>query len=216
MEREEILRRLQASIVNFDADAVKAAVQDALTARIPAYETVTEGLMKGMDIVGRKYEEREYFLTELILAGEAMQGGLEILRPHLKAEKVRATGKVVIGTVKGDMHNLGKNMVIAFLASAGFDIYDLGVDVSAERFVEKTLEVNADIVGMSALISSSFGEIGKTVEKLNKANLRNKVKVIIGGATVTESLARDSKVDACATDAVKGAEICKRWMDSGE
>ncbi len=211
MEEEDIITKLNQSIINFDVDGVREAAKEAIKIGVP-YKAVTEGMIKGMEIVGKKYEENEYFLTELILAGEAMQAGLEILGPWLKAEKVKSAGRVVIGTVKGDIHLLGKNIVVTFLKSAGFDIYDLGVDVPAEEFVRKAKETNADIIGMSALISTSFTEMEKVIKKLIEADLREQVKVIVGGATVTEKLARQIGADAYAPDAITGVEICIEWM----
>ena len=212
MKAEDVLARLREGIINFDIEGVKEAADQVVKTGIPAYKAVTEGMVKGMETVGKKYEKKEYFLTELILAGEAMQAGLKVLRPWLKTAKVESAGKVVIGTVKGDIHLLGKNIVVTFLESAGFDVYDLGVDVPAENFVEKTKEVNADIVGMSVLISASFPEMGKVVEKLIEAKLRDKVKVIVGGATVTEKFAKEIGADAYAPDALTGVKICRKWM----
>jgi len=209
---EDAIARLRDGIVNFDMKGVRESVREAISIGIPAYQVITEGMIKGMEIVGKKYEEKEYFLTELILAGEAMQAGLEFLEPYLKADKVESTGKVIIGTVKGDIHLLGKNIVVTFLKSAGFDVHDLGVDVPAEEFVRKTREVNADIVGMSVLISTSFPEMGKVIGRLTETGLRQKVKVIVGGATVTEKLARQIGADAYAADAITGVQICRQWM----
>jgi len=209
---EDAITRLRDRIVDFDMKGVRESVREAIRIGIPAYQVITEGMIKGMEIVGKKYEEKEYFLTELILAGEAMQAGLEVLEPYLKAGEVESTGKVIIGTVKGDIHLLGKNIVVTFLKSAGFDVQDLGVDVPAEEFVSKATEVNADIVGMSVLISTSFPEMASVIKGLTEAGLRQKVKVIVGGATVTEKLARQIGADAYAPDAIAGVEICRRWM----
>jgi len=213
MNEEDILARLREGIINFDIKQVREAAEQVVKIGIPAYKAVTEGMIKGMETVGKKYEEKEYFLTELILAGEAMQAGLEVLRPWLRVAKVKSTGKVVIGTVKGDIHLLGKNIVVTFLESAGFEVQDLGVDVPVENFVNKVKEVNADILGMSVLISSSLPEMGKVIKKLIEAKLRDKVKVIVGGATVTEEFAKKIGADAYAPDALTGAKICKKWME---
>jgi len=210
-KEEEILTRLRDAIVNLDIEAVKKAAKDALEAGIPAYKAVIDGMAKGMEIVGQKYEDGEYFLAELIMAGETMKEGMAILEPHLKAGDIKTAGKVVIGTVRGDLHDIGKNVVVTLLKAANFDVIDLGVDVSPEKFVEAVKKHNPDIVAMSALLTTTMIEMESVIEGLKKSGLRDKVKVIIGGAPITPEYAEKIGADAAARDAVEGVRICSEW-----
>ena len=211
VDEREILNRLRDSIVNFDIEGVREACKDAVESGIPPYRAVIDGMAKGMEIVGQKYEANEYFLAELIMAGETMKEGMKILEPHLKAGDVKATGRVVIGTVKGDLHDIGKNIVVTLLKAAGFDVIDLGIDVPAEKFVEAVKNNSPDIVAMSALLTTTMTEMENIIKELEKAGLRDKVKVIIGGAPITPDYARKIGADAAAKDAVEGVKICKEW-----
>jgi len=191
---------------------MKEAAQEAVKAGIPPLKAVLEGMATGMDNVGERYERGEFFLPELMMAGETMKAGMEILEPYLRAAKAKATGTVVIGTVKGDIHDIGKNIVMMPLTSAGFEVRDLGVDVLAERFVEETKKTGADIVAMSALLSTTIPYMKTVIDELEKAGLRDKVKVIIGGASLIEEDVKKLGADALGKDAITGLEICKKWM----
>lgn len=210
---EDILKRVSNAIVEFDIDNIKKFVQEALDAGIPPLDIVTKGMAAGMNIVGKKYEEKEYFLAELIMAGEVMKTGMEVLEPYLKASPISKTGVVVVGTVRGDLHDIGKNIVVTLLKSAGFEVYDLGVDVDPQKFVEKVKETNADILALSALLTTTMVEMETVIKALEKADIRGKVKVIIGGAPITEEFASKIGADAYAVDAVKGLQICKEFME---
>ncbi len=212
MKEEKILKRLQDCIVNLDIDGIGKAAQDALDAGIPPVKAVTEGMAKGMDIVGQKYEAKEYFLAELIMAGEVMKEGMKVLEPHLKAGEVRTLGKVAVGTVRGDLHDIGINIVATLLGAAGFDIIHLGVDVTPEQFVEAVRTQKAKIIGMSALLTVTMPEMENVIKELKKAGLRDKVKVIVGGAPLTEDYAKKIGADAYAPNAVAGVNICKKWV----
>ena len=211
-EKEEILNKIKDAIVNLDIDNIGKLCQEAINAGIPAYEIVMNGMAKGMDVVGEKYERNEYFLAELIMAGEVMKEGMKILEPHLKGGEIKKVGKVVIGTVRGDLHDIGKNIVVTLLNAAGFEVIDLGVDVAPEKFVEAVKENKPDIVGMSALLTTTMIEMENVIKALKEAGLREKVKIIIGGAPITEEYARKIGADAAARDAVEGVNICKSWM----
>jgi len=212
VKEDVILGKIRDAIVNLDIDGIQKACKDAIESGIPAYRAITEGMSKGMEIVGQKYEANEYFLAELIMAGETMKEGTKVLEPHLKAGDVKAIGKVAIGTVRGDLHDIGKNVVVTLLGAAGFDIVDLGVDVPAEKFVEAVKDSNPDIVGMSALLTTTMVEMETTIKALRKAGLRRKVKIIIGGAPITQEYAKKIGADAAARDAVEGVNICKSWV----
>jgi len=211
---KQALAKLRDAIVNLDIEGVKKAAQDALAAGVPAYKAVIEGMAKGMEVVGQKYEDGEYFLAELIMAGETAKEGMTVLEPHLKAGDIKSVGKIIIGTVRGDLHDIGKNVVVTLLKAANFDIIDLGVDVAAEQFVEAVKQNNPDIVAMSALLTTTMIEMENVVKNLKKAGLRKNLKIIIGGAPITPEYAKKIGADAAARDAVEGVRTCTDWMKS--
>jgi corrinoid protein of di/trimethylamine methyltransferase len=209
---KEILAELRDAIVNLDIDGVKKASEDALAAHIPAFKAVIEGMAKGMEIVGQKYEDGEYFLAELIMAGETMKEGMTVLEPYLKAGDIKSAGKIVIGTVKGDLHDIGKNVVTTLMKAANFEVVDLGVDITAEQFVDAVKKNKPDILAMSALLTTTMIEMDNIVKTLEKAGLRKKVKIIIGGAPITPEYAKKIGADSAAKDAVEGVRTCTQWM----
>jgi len=212
VSREEILGKVRDAIVNLDIDNIGRLCLEAVEAGIPAYDVVMLGMSKGMEIVGEKYEHNEYFLAELIMAGEVMKEGMKVLEPYLRSSEMRKIGKVVIGTVRGDLHDIGKNIVVTLLSAAGFEVIDLGVDVPPEKFVEAVKEHNPDIVGMSALLTTTMIEMENVIKALKEAGLRDGVKIIIGGAPITREFAEKIGADAAARDAVEGVNICKSWV----
>jgi 5-methyltetrahydrofolate--homocysteine methyltransferase len=214
-KRVEVLARLRDAIVNLDIDGVKRATREALDAGVTPYEAIMEGMAKGMEVVGQKYEAGEYFLAELIMAGETMKEGLSVLEPYMKTGDMKHIGKVVIGTVEGDLHDIGKNVVITLLTASGFEVIDLGVDVPAEKFVEAVKQYKPDIVAMSALLTTTMVNMAKVIKALEQAGLRDKVKIIVGGAPLTEEYARQIGADAYGRDAVEGVNICKKWVSRG-
>jgi len=212
MREKEILSRLRESIVNLDIEGTKQACQDALAVGIPPVKAITEGMGKGMNIVGEKYEAGEYFLSELIMAGEVMKEGMKILEPHLKDTEIKKLGKVVLATVKGDLHDIGKNIVATLLGAAGFEVIDLGVDVPAEKLLETVRMQKPDILAMSALVTTTMPEMENVIKQLKKAGQRRKVKVTVGGAPLTQGYAEIIGADAYAPDALAGVNICKKWI----
>ena len=204
--------KIRDAIVNLDIEGVQNACKEVIETGLPAYKAVTDGMAKGMEIVGEKYESGEYFLAELIMAGEVMKEGMTVLEPHLKAGDIKTIGKVVIGTVRGDLHDIGKNVVVTLLGAAGFDIVDLGIDVPAGKFVEAVKKNNPDIVAMSALLTTTMIQMESVMKALKEAGLRDQVKVIIGGAPITEEYAEKIGADAAARDAVQGVRTCNEWM----
>ncbi|MBS7250104.1 MAG: corrinoid protein [Candidatus Freyarchaeota archaeon] len=213
MNEAEILERLKESVVNLDIEGVKKACQDALAQGIPPIRAITEGMAKGMDIVGQKYEAKEYFLAELIMSGEVMKEGMKILAPHLKDSDVKKLAKAVVGTVKGDLHDIGKNIFATLMMAAGFEVVDLGVNVFPEKFVEAVRNHKPRILGISALLTVTMQELETVIKELEKANLRNQVKIIVGGAPLTDEYAKKIGADAYAPDAVAGVNICKKWAE---
>lgn len=210
--KDRIFRSLTEAVVNFDIEGVRRLAQEVIDNGLDPYEAITEALNEGMRIVGEKYEAKEYFLSELLLAGESMKAALEILTPHLKTGGIKAIGKVVIGTVKGDIHDIGKTIVTTLLRSAGFEVIDLGVDVSAEKFIESIREADADILAMSALLTTTMPYMGEVVKGLEENGLRGKVTVIVGGAPLSEDYAKKVGADLYAVDAVEAVRKLRDHM----
>jgi len=215
VNREEILERIRRLMVEIRIDEVKEAVDEALRMGIKPLDIIDNALTPAIREIGDLFEKGEYFLPELIISADLFKEIMdEKLKPLLTAEGSarEALGRVVIGTVKGDLHDIGKNIVATMLEIAGFEVYDLGVDVAPEEFVRKAKEVNADIVAMSALLTTTMIEMKNVIELLKREGLRDKVKVIVGGAPVTEEFARQIGADAYAEDAVKAVEVCKKLV----
>lgn len=196
-----LLKQLQTDLYAGDMDAVEKGTQKAIDDGITPKEILDDGLIAGMDAVGRDFKAGDLFIPEVLLCARAMHAGLEILRPLLAETGVPSQGKVVIGTVAGDLHDIGKNLVSMMFQGAGFEVIDLGVDVSPEKFVETVRAENADLVGMSALLTTTMTAMKETIDALTEAGLRHKVKVLIGGAPVTEKYAEDIGADSFAPDA---------------
>jgi methylmalonyl-CoA mutase cobalamin-binding domain/chain len=175
-------------------------------------EEIISILSEGMDVVGERYQTGEYFVTSLIIAGETMKEALEALEPHISGQGVAKRGKIVMATVAGDIHDIGKNIFTTLMDTAGFEVIDLGVDVSADTIVAAVKKHNPDILGLSALLTTNLEQFPMIVEMLEKEGLRSRVKIVIGGATVTNEFAQGARVDALAKSAVDGVNICKAWV----
>jgi len=202
-EKHSLLEKISNLIEELgDEEELKELVKKALESGVEPYEIVEKGLAAGLERVGKKYEQKEYFIADLIIAANLMNVAMEILEPLLEAGgKEEEKGVVVLGTVINDLHDIGKNIVKAMLKSAGFRVYDIGIDQPPKKFVEKALEVNADIVGMSALLSSTLVGIDMTIEEFKKAGVRDKFIIMVGGRPVTEEYAKKAGADAYAKDA---------------
>ncbi len=203
------IEAIYTAVLEGDAAGAKSGVNAALAAGLNPETILKDGLIAAMGEVGRLFEENEYFVPEMLVAARAMQAGLTLLKPHLAAGGAVATGKVVIGTVKGDLHDIGKNLVAMMLEGAGFEVIDLGTDVSPEKFVKAVLEHKPQLVGMSALLTTTMPGMGNTVKALTEAGLRQQVKVMIGGAPVTEAFARQIGADGYSTDASSAVRLAK-------
>jgi len=212
MANEELFSEIKSALVEFEVDLLKVKAQEALDNGVKAEEIIGV-LSEGMDVVGEKYQEGAYFVTSLIIAGETMKEALEVLEPHLSGKGATKIGKIVMATVAGDIHDIGKNIFTTLMETAGFDVIDLGVDVSAEAIVEAVKEHKPDILGLSALLTTNLEQFPLIVEKLEKEKLRSGVKIVVGGATVTEEYAKEAGVDALAKSAVEGVNICKVWAE---
>ncbi|GAB4308889.1 MAG: cobalamin-dependent protein [Promethearchaeota archaeon] len=198
------LEKLTEIVVELNVDAVAEAVEEALAQGADPME-VLKALTDGMDEVGRRYEAKEYYLTELVLAGETMKEAFQVLEPRLKAVDAGDKVPIVVATVRGDQHDIGKNILVSLLMSGGYEIHDLGMDVPPETIVEKVKETGAKVVALSSLLTMTVEEIKKVHEALVEAGLRDKVKMIVGGAPLNADLARRLGADEYADDATEGA-----------
>ena len=209
----DLLEEIAQSVVEIDFSKTKQLVKKALSEGIPPLDIILKGLSKGMEKVGELYEASEYFEAELIASGQVMQDALEIVQPHIAVEELRSPGTLIIGTVKGDLHDIGKNMVIAMMRSAGFEIVDLGVDVQKEAFADAVEKTDGKvIVAMSALLTTTMPYMEEVVRELEKRGLRQRVKVLMGGRPLTEELARKMGADGYAKDAVSAVRVAKRLL----
>ena len=205
-------QKLIEALIEGDESTVTRLTHTALDENVSAKDILRTGLMAGMDIVGEKMEAEEMFIPEVLRSAKVMSAGIEILRPYLVEGDVSATGKVVIGTVKGDLHDIGKNLVAMMLESAGFDVYNLGTDVSPESFAQGVKEKGADILGLSALLTTTMPIMKATIDTLAEGGLREHVKVIVGGAPVTQSFADQIGADGYARDAGSAIKLAKTLM----
>jgi len=211
LSKKELLKRMADAVVNLDVEEAMKSAEEALVLGIPPLEAINKGFTKGLQKVGELFENKEYFLADMIMAAEAFKAGMNVLTPRLQKEGNKK-GVIVIGTVKDDIHDLGKNIVTTLLASEGYDVYDLGIDIPAEEFVRKAEEVNADIVGLSALLTTTMERIPEVIEALREAGL-DRVKVIVGGRPVTPEFAREIGADAYCEDAIKALETVKKLLE---
>jgi len=205
----QTLQALYQSIIEGDRETAQLKVKETLDAGLNPGVILNESMITAMSEVGRRFEEGDFFVPEMLISARAMQAGLELLKPFLQQADVKSSGTVVIGTVKGDLHDIGKNLVAMMLEGAGFEIKDLGTDVSPGKFVTAVRENEADIVAMSALLTTTMPNMKTTVEALQKAGLREKIKVMIGGAPVTEEYGRQIGANGFATDASRAVTVAK-------
>ncbi|MHA1270058.1 MAG: cobalamin B12-binding domain-containing protein [Candidatus Helarchaeota archaeon] len=205
-----MLSKIKDAIINF-GEGIEEVVKEALDANIDVGEIINT-ISEGLDKVGELYEKKEYFLSELILSGEAAKKGINLVLPKLDKEQSGITGTIVFGTVKGDVHDIGKTIVSAFLLGAGFIVYDLGVEVDADQFIDAVRKYDADILAMSTLLSNTMDYMKVVINALEKEGLRNKVKVIIGGRPVSKEFAMKIGADGFSINPFEAKEICKKWM----
>lgn len=197
------------TLITGDGDKLKELVQSALDAGTSANEILQKGLIVGMDIVGEKMENGDMFIPEVLMAAQAMSLSVEILKPLLAEGESASAGKVVIGTVKGDLHDIGKNLVVMMMESAGFEVIDLGVDVDPDKFVEAIRENKPNIVGLSALLTTTMPMMKKSIESIEESGLRDSLKIIVGGAPVNQAFADEVKADGYAPDAGSASKMAK-------
>jgi len=204
------LKQLYDAVVSGDAKTAQLITKEALAAGIDPLKLVNEHMVPAMDEVGRRFEANEYFVPELLISARAMKGALELIRPLLIARGDKPVGRVAIGTVKGDLHDIGKNLVASLLEGGGFEVLDLGVNVSPEKFIEAVNAKQADIVAMSALLTTTMPAMKTTIDALTQAGVRGKVKVLIGGAPITQKYADEIGADGYSENAVGAVALAKK------
>ena len=205
-------KEIYQAVLEGDLETTKSLVESTLKTGSSADSILRGGMIPAMSEAGRLFEEGEYFVPELLIAARAMQGGLELLKPLLVAEDVKPVGKIVIGTVKGDLHDIGKNLVGMMLQGAGFEVTDLGSDVDAQKFVDAVKSSGATVIGMSALLTTTMSNMPSTIEALKAAGLRDKVKVLVGGAPLTKAYADQIGADGYAPDASQAAKLALSFI----
>ena len=205
------LKTLYDAVVEGDTEAVEKGVRAALEAGLPAEQILNEGLISAMNEVGRLFEAQEFYVPEMLVAARAMQAGLAILKPALAQSGHQAGGAISIGTVKGDLHDIGKNLVVMMLEGAGFKVTDLGVDVPPEKFVE-AVRGGAQLIGMSAMLTTTMSNMKVTIDALKAAGVRDQVKILIGGAPLTASYAEQIGADGFSPDASAAVRAAKEML----
>lgn len=202
---------IKEAIIDGDIDNIEEVIKESLDGGAEP-DAVLGEMIAGMGVVGEKFEKKEYYVPETLLSAHAMQKGLDLLRPLLPIDKANVQGRVIVGTVEGDIHDIGKNLVSMFIEGAGFEVHNLGRDVPTSEFVEKARELEPDVVCLSAMMSTSMEKMGEVIEEFKKHGLRDKVVFMIGGAAVTEDFAKEIGADGYADDAAKAVRLCVRLM----
>ena len=209
MNRETLFKQISDAVVDMEDEIVETMCNKSLEMSIPAEETITRGLVAGMDRVGQLYEEQEYFLPEVLTCSDTLNIGLDILKPHIKTEEVDNPIKVVIGVVEGDTHDIGKNLVKIMTESAGIEVHDLGRDVPLEKFVSVAEDVNANFICMSTLMTTTMMGMKTVIDMLKEKNIRDKIKVMIGGGPISQRFADEIGADAYTVDATEAVKRMK-------
>jgi corrinoid protein of di/trimethylamine methyltransferase len=207
----ELFKALSDAVVGMEEDLARQLALEAVERRIDAYTAIERGLVDGMGRAGELFESEEYFIPELLLCSDAMYAGLDILRPHLKIEDANQRRfKVVIGVVEGDTHDIGKNLVKIMLEASGFDVIDLGRDIPPQQFVETAVSENADVIALSTLMTTTMDAMAEVVERLQKTNLRERFKVIVGGGPISPAFADRIHADGYANSAPNAVKLVKQ------
>jgi len=209
-EKEEVLKKLREGVINFEKEQVVEAAKKALEIGIPPLEAILDGMAAGMETVGELYDKKEYFVPELLMCSEALYAGLDILKPHIKAGDVKVQGSIVLGVVEGDVHDIGKNIIKMMFDISGFTVHDLGRDVPLEKFVEKQLETGSDIVALSAMMTTTMGQMPQVIKTIRDKNPN--CKILVGGAPITSDIAKDYGADAYGKDTADSIQQGIRLM----
>ena len=213
-ENSEIFKKLSDAVVDMDEDEAVKLSNQTVSDGLDAYEAIDRGLADGMERAGVLFEREEYFIPELLMCSDAMYAGLDILRPHIKRGAAAEKRKVVIGVVEGDTHDIGKNLVKMMLESSGFDVVDLGRDVPPLRFVEEAIAVEADIIGLSTLMTTTMSGMKNVVEFLEEKGVRDKFKVMVGGGPISQSFSDKIGADGYARNAAEAVRLARELVES--
>ena len=216
VRRKEILGALAEAVDRMDEEGAVRWAHEALASGLDPYEAITQGLSKGMNVVSDKYDKGIYFVPEILVCADAMYAAIDVLRPHLKTQDGGARAPVVIGVIEGDIHDLGKSIVKLMLDAAGFTVHDLGRDVAVSRFVDKARELGSGIVAVSTLMSTTMGGMGRLVEALTDAGLRDSFKVMIGGGPISLAFAESIGADAYGNNAMEAVRIANEWEEASQ
>jgi len=207
-----LLEQIKENLMKGKANDVKAGVEQALKDKVPAGDILNKGLLAGMGIIGEKFKKNEVYVPEVLIAARAMKAGMEILKPALLAAKVQPRGTVVIGTVKGDLHDIGKNLVGMMLEGGGFKVVDAGINVEPAKFIELARANNATLIGASALLTTTMTNMKEIVDAIKASDLKGKVKVMVGGAPLTQAFCDEIGADGYAPDAASAADLAKKLV----
>jgi len=210
IEKETLFKELADAVVNMEEEQAVRLSREAIASGIDAYEAIDKGLIAGMTRAGELFEEEEYFIPELLMCSDAMYAGLEILKPHIKNNALAERPKIVIGVVEGDTHDIGKNLVKIMLESSGFELHDLGRDIVPTAFVDKAVEVNAQIIALSTLMTTTMDAMGEVVKILDQRGLHNRIKVMIGGGPISQQFADKIGADGYSAHAAGAVRLAKR------
>lgn len=206
----ELFQKLSDAVVDMDEDSVKEFSYKVIEKGIDAFEAIDNGLSKGMDRAGKLFEEEEYFVPELLMCADAMNAGVEILKPHIKIKGLRKKHNVVIGVIEGDTHDIGKNLVKLMLETSSFNVIDLGRDVPPQTFVDRAIEEKAEIIMISSLMTTTMDEMGDVVAILKKQSIKDRFKVVVGGGPVSQSFADKIGADGYSKDAANAVKLCQK------
>ena len=214
MEKEVLFQQIADAVVEMEEDTVEELAEQSLSEGIDAYETIDLGLAKGMERAGQLFDEEEYFVPELLMCSDAMNVGIDVLKPHLKSENVSKKGKVVIGVVEGDTHDIGKNLVRLMMETGGFEVLDLGRDIPPAEFVSKAEEYGADIIGIATLMTTTMPGMKEVVDILANKGIRDKFKVIVGGGPISPAFAKKIGADGYARNAADAVKVAEKLLSN--
>ena len=206
------LTQVAENVIRGQAPKVKQLVENSLAENIPVGKILNEGLIAGMNVVGEKFKNNEFHIPEVLIAARAMKSGMELIRPLLAESGIEPVGTVAIGTVKGDLHDIGKNLVMMMLEGAGFEIIDLGIDVTVDQFIS-AIDDGAQVIAMSALLTTTMPTMKTVIDEIEEAGLREHVKIMIGGAPITQGYADEIGADGYARDAASGVDVAKQLLE---
>lgn len=212
--KEKIFQDLSEAVVEMDEEKTVAVAEEVVAKELDAFEAIDQGLAKGMEQAGDLFDQEEYFIPELLMCSDAMYAGIEVLKPHLKATEAGEKQRVVIGVMEGDTHDIGKNLVKIMLETSGFEVFDLGRDIPPQVFVDKAKEVGAKIIALSTLMTTTMDGMAEVVRILEKENIREKFKILVGGGPISQGFADKIGADGYAVNAAEAAKLAKKLVEA--